>query len=167
MSKIRFVGMLTSAAKRAHIVDKIHIRQGYLEVENVSVFSHSVAVHGLGQRHCPVLDRPPDSKLCGSLAVFVRHCDYLFVFEDFSSSERSVSFNENTVLLTESKISCNEKSLPVRRQRGSQNSACEFCMFLGRCFYLTPCGTCCLRHSILRYSNIIYSDCQSLSKKQM
>ena len=54
-----------------------------------------------------------------------------------------------------------ETSLPLR-QRGLQNSACEFCTFLGRCFHLTPYGTCCLRHSILEYSNILYLDCQSL-----
>ncbi len=43
---------------------------------------------------------------------------------------------------------------------------CEFCTFLGRCFYLTPYGTCCLRHSILEYFIIIYSDCQSIFAKK-
>lgn len=27
---------------------------------------------------------------------------------------------------------------------------CKNCIFLGRRFYLMPCGTCCLRQSILK-----------------
>ena len=47
--------------------------------------------------------------------------------------------------------------------KDTKSSFKEVVRSLGRCFYLTPYGTCCLRHSILEYFIIIYSDCQSIS----
>ena len=42
----------------------------------------------------------------------------------------------------------------------SSQKSLSFCMFLGRRLRLTPCGTCCLRHSILGYHIIRYDGCQ-------